>query len=55
VEIPATLRYVSRASARFRGAGTGRTYAFSAAEPVQQVHPADVDSLLRTGLFHAVR
>jgi hypothetical protein len=55
VEIPATLRYVSRAPAHFHGAGTGRTYAFSAAQPVQQVHPADADSLLRTGLFHVVR
>jgi hypothetical protein len=48
------LRYLSRSSVRFRGAGTGRTYAFSAGEPVQQVHPADSESLLRTGRFQVV-
>jgi hypothetical protein len=30
---------------------TGRTYAFTEAAPVQPVHPADAESLLRTGRF----
>jgi hypothetical protein len=30
---------------------TGRTYAFTAAAPVQTVHPADAQILLGTGLF----
>ncbi len=45
------LRQVRPASAQVRGAGTGMTYAFTAAAPVRSVHPADADSLLRTGLF----
>jgi hypothetical protein len=48
------LRLVRPASASFRGAGTGSTYSFTASEPVQPIHQADVDSLLRTGLFQVV-
>ena len=40
---------------RVRGATTGRTYVFTPAEPVQAVHPADADILLRSGHFRPVR
>jgi hypothetical protein len=33
---------------------TGRRYAFTPAEPVQDVDPADLPVLLRTGLFVVV-
>ena len=33
----------------------GRTYVFTPAEPVQTVHPADADILLRSGHFRPVR
>ena len=49
------LENVRRESLRVRGATTGRTYVFTPAEPVQTVHPADADTLLRSGHFRPVR
>jgi hypothetical protein len=48
------LRYTDQATARFKGMATGRTYAFTEAAPIQPVHPADADSLLRTGRFDVI-
>jgi hypothetical protein len=48
---PLRLRSVRAVSGRYRGEATGRVYAFTAAAPVQTVHPADAPTLLRTGLF----
>jgi hypothetical protein len=49
------LENVRRESLRLRGAKTGRTYVFTPAKPVQTVHPADADVLLRSGHFRPVR
>lgn len=45
------LRCRERAAVRVRGPVTGRTYEFSAAQPVQAVDASDADGLLRTRLF----
>ena len=49
------LQNVRGETLRVRGATTGRTYVFTPAEPVQTVHPADADILLRSGHFRPVR
>jgi hypothetical protein len=49
------LENVRRESLRIRGATTGRTYVFTPSEPVQTIHPADADILLRSGHFRPVR
>jgi hypothetical protein len=46
---------VRRTGATFRGAGTGRIYAFTAGEPVQAVEREDAHAMLRSGLFQLVR
>ncbi len=48
------LRYRDRARISVRGPATGRSYEFSAAQPVQAVEVRDAQSLLRTGLFTRV-
>lgn len=48
------LRYRDRARIAVRGPATGRSYEFSAAQPVQAVEVRDAQSLLRTGLFTRV-
>ncbi len=48
------LRYRDRARISVRGPATGRSYEFSAAQPVQAVEVRDAQSLLRTGLFMRV-
>ena len=45
------LRYTKRLGHRVLGSGTGRPYDFSAAYPVQPVHPADVQALIDSGRF----
>jgi hypothetical protein len=45
------LRYTRGLAILVRGPRTGRSYAFSADAPEQLVAPADVEVLLRTGLF----
>jgi hypothetical protein len=45
------LRYRERAPVRVRGPVTGRTYEFSAAQPVQVVDARDADGFLRTKMF----
>lgn len=49
------LENVRRESLRVRGGTTGLTYVFTPGEPVQTVHPADADILLRSGHFRPVR
>jgi hypothetical protein len=51
---PLRLRFLRGGSAQYRGAATGRTYAFTAGSPVQTVQPADAQILLRTGFFVVV-
>jgi hypothetical protein len=51
---PLRLRFLRGGSAQYRGAATGRRYAFTAASPVQTVQPADAQILLRTGFFVVV-
>ena len=48
------VRFTRGGSAQYRGDMTGRRYAFTPAEPVQDVDPADLPVLLRTGLFVVV-
>ncbi len=45
------LRYLQSRPILVRGPSTGRHYTFSGAQPLQAVHPRDVDALVRTGLF----
>ena len=45
------LRYRDRAPVQVRGPVTGRTYVFSAAQPVQTVDAREADGLLRTKMF----
>jgi hypothetical protein len=45
------LRYRDRAPVQVRGPATGRTYVFSAVQPVQVVDARDADGLLRTRMF----
>lgn len=51
---PLRLRLIRGPSATYRGNATGAGYAFTPARPVQHVHPADAQILLRTGLFSIV-
>jgi hypothetical protein len=51
---PLRLSFIRGVSAQYRGEATGRRYAFTATSPVQAVHPADAQILLRTGLFVVV-
>lgn len=55
-ELPAqrpsvAIRYVSVSPIRVRGLGSGRSYVFSATEPVQVVDPRDAPALLSTRFF----
>ncbi|MEO5797539.1 MAG: hypothetical protein ABIP34_22160 [Rhodoferax sp.] len=45
------LRYLAHSAVQVRGPSTGRTYHFSAAQPVQRVAHADSEALLRSGHF----
>jgi hypothetical protein len=45
------LRYLARSAVQVRGPSTGRSYHFSAAQPVQRVARADSEALLRSGHF----
>ena len=45
------LHYTGASSILVRGPITGRSYAFTAGSPEGTVSRADVDGLLRTGLF----
>ena len=51
---PVRLRLIRGEGSSYRGAATGTGYAFSPAAPIQTVHPADAQILLRTGLFSIV-
>ncbi len=51
---PVRLRLIRGEGSTYRGAATGAGYAFSPSQPVQTVHPADAQILLRTGLFSIV-
>lgn len=48
-----TVQYVGIPSIVVRGHATGRTYAFSAAQPVQHVDAGDGAAMLRTRYFRA--
>ncbi len=49
------LRFVGRSAILVRGPMTGRSYAFTKPSAEQPVSRADVDALLRTGLFVVTR
>ena len=51
---PVRLRLIRGPGATYRGDATGTGYAFTPAQPVQTVHPADAQILLRTGLFSLI-
>jgi hypothetical protein len=48
-----SLRYIRASTILVRGPRTGRVYTFTPESPEQDVAPADVEVLLRTGLFTA--
>jgi hypothetical protein len=48
------LRYLEDSRIIVRGPATGRSYDFSAAQPVHKVAEADSVALLGTGLFRSV-
>ena len=48
------IRYVDTLPIRVRGLMTGRSYEFSAAQPVQSVDASDAASLLNTRYFRRV-
>jgi hypothetical protein len=48
-----TLQYIGLPAIVVRGQATGRSYAFSAAQPVQQVDAVDGAAMLRTRYFRA--
>ena len=48
-----TLQYIGLPAIVVRGQATGRSYAFSAAQPVQQVDAGDGAAMLRTRYFRA--
>jgi hypothetical protein len=50
----ARLRYTGVAEIVVLGPQSGRSYAFSGSAPERPVHKADVEGLLRVGLFRRV-
>lgn len=48
---PVNLRYLRTSPIRVRGAGSGRSYEFSASRQTQPVDRRDLPGLLRTGFF----
>ena len=48
---PVSLRYLRTSPIRVRGAGSGRSYEFSASRQTQPVDRRDLPGLLRTGFF----
>lgn len=48
------IQYKDQAAVQVRGLATGRAYAFSGAQPLQEVDPRDAPSLLQTRFFRRV-
>ncbi len=48
---PVSVRYLRTSPIRVRGAGSGRSYDFSASRQTQPVDRRDLPGLLRTGFF----